>query len=431
MATAVAVLLAAGVVTAFAAGEGGVGRSADARLAAAQAHARAVTSYRYEGVLTDTVGLPEEDGPGTSSTSRMHLAVDVAGPGRWHATSDTGEWTNESLRLDDRTWQRFADGRDDVTGELWVEGAAEDWEMDADDLEAMAEEVEGMGVGSLIGALRFGGDPADTVALIAGASDPVVVEEADDGGATLRVTPPAVPGLAALDVAIELELDLDGADEPAALRIVASADDSRADLTITFTGWDVPVELAPPAEDTIDHTPWVDEDAVLAHRASTAYGLGALPEGYELVGLGAWEADDEWGECAQVVLEYGRVPTEPPADERAMEAMWDAVYEQRVSVTSEDPGCEREADVLDGLDGDQVMVASGGFGPTGFGDGEQRVLDLADARVLVDVGERAPAIDDVVALLVQVDVAALLGPFNDRQAQLAELGLGAGAFFPL
>jgi hypothetical protein len=384
-------------------------RTADDRLAAAQRFLAEARSYTYEAGATDVMGVPG-DRPGSVTTTRTHSVVEVAGADRWRALTDHGDFADETVRFGDRAWFRSAEGIDRLEHQLWVEGAADVLTWSDAELEEMLNDPEEWGFGPVdmyFERFAYGADPAVTVELITQATEPELLAS-DAAGVTLGLRPAAPEGMDDGEVEVRLELDLDTDDVPTALRIDATADDLASEVEIRFTGWDVPVEIVEPPAESVDPTPWVDEDAVRGYAGSTVLAPAVLPAGWELAILDVYPAEETFESCEQLNLYYTPVPADPGSD---------MAWEEEDYFDLNTLPAECAVDVDDTPFEDQPV------GPASRYDGAE--LRVGDTVIQIDTSLTGAERDAAVASLAPVDLEALLAGFSARQAELDELYAGS------
>lgn len=415
----VAVVVAATGVAVVVASSRPEPRSAEEALAGAQAFLAETPSFRYEADVTESYGSPTDEGPGSYSSWREVVRAEVRGASEWHVTSDSGDWADEVIRVDDTVWTRSADSSDDLADETWMEfpvgeGAGD---MLSGLVSPLGGPVPAMGSGlddpetdPILVAQGLARDPATTVELIRSA-DAVEVLARDEGGMTIRLSPRL--GDASAEGSLATELDVDADDIPTALRVTASRDDEQLSAKIAFSDWGADIAVSRPAPEDVDRTPWIDEEAVLAYAASGVYAPTYLPEGWSMTGLDVESAEDSLEGCEQLRLGYG-VPFEVPegfsefledvgsGEELPMDEMqsWvDSSTFSAVDLALLDPACAAESALPDGLlDG------------SGFAGGhERREVHLGDTVVVIDaMGVDPVELDAIIGSLQPTDLASLV-----------------------
>ena len=96
---------------------------------------------------------------------------------------------------------------------------------------------------------------------------------------------------------VEQTLEVEVGDEFPSFRI-----DSRSEHT--FTGWGEPLDIEAPADDDIDRTPYIEEEAIAAYQDAPLLQPRGIPAGWVLAGADIYPsyAGDEG--CDQLELDY-------------------------------------------------------------------------------------------------------------------------------
>lgn len=287
--------------------------------------------------------------------------------------------------------------------------------LTADDA-AMAEEILVPVLGGLyLGGYGSQGDAAvsftpDGFADAFGSFEDAEVVAEDAGGLTLQATR-SLPAEAAERVGVALppgrvELVLDADRRPTVLRVTVEGATASHHSEVRFTDWGASIEIGVP-EGEIDETPWLDEEALAEARAGvTPLAPTALPEGWVIVGIDAFGAEDadEFGgaPCPQLHVWLGPAPAPEELD----------LGEDYLDLTLMSRACAETED-------------STPFAPGAYGDLPVRHGDIGLVQVLV--GE---------TVVVEVDTSlegdelaaavASLQPF-DLDAELARVSAEAEA----
>ena len=285
-------------------------------LARAQQFIQRARTAHFSGTA-EMVTNDGKDGLGSTYTHRSRISGELEIPFKSRWVDESGEYVVEGLVVENGTYFREADDRGALEAERWVFTPR-----------AMTDEeppVEGSDfAGAELLAMPF--DAPDLSALLRAADVPV------------RVLPGVVK--ASIDVKkldwiqemyetadvplptihIEVHSDQDGRltrlllDEKAKYPVFEEDDDeptgeseSVTKVDLQFSRWGEPVEIAAPSRAQVDPTPDIAEEDIAAFDAMPLLGLETLPSGFELVTAEVYaESDDEeFGECAEVDLEYG------------------------------------------------------------------------------------------------------------------------------
>jgi hypothetical protein len=174
--------------------------------------------------------------------------------------------------------------------------------------------ADGLAVETLLRAylLDVQSAPTAIVRLVGDAATPAVEERLAEGGVRLRVTLPPVAAIADMverasdqelpPVDVLLDLDRDG--RPASARFTAALGAASAELVVDFDGWGSDVDVTAPAEDEIDQTPWLQEEALRALDAGMLLVPSSTPEPLDLTGIDVYEGTgDDW-DCTSLDLSY-------------------------------------------------------------------------------------------------------------------------------
>jgi hypothetical protein len=424
---------------------------ADEALDRAAAAMESAGSFRTRQVSEERMRTGDEGGAGTSTEFRVVTDAEVSGD-EWHTTTDSGDLRDESVMVDGSLYMRFSDGAGELADAPWEAYPADSFEdttIDPDDVGGFLEmigldadgdgeiddeiedefggpdEIENMVVSSLGFYYLYGSEPvggSSPVSLPTGFVDSFGgfedAEVVSDDGDTLVLSatrqPPA--GLAAavgFDVpAGVFEITLGADDLPTKLTMTVDGRNSHQREDVTFTDWGADITIDVPSGE-IDHTPWVDEEAVEAARATlTPLAPTVVPDGLVLSGIDGIPVEDVEDEgtepCPQLWLDYAP----PLEDEAATEAF--ATSLDYLSIYLLPADCAREFDPTP-------------FEPGEFGDVPSRTgTELGFVEVLV--GDTVVQFDTTYEDDLPAMVASL-APF-DLDAELArtsEIAQSGGA----
>ncbi|MGE3619867.1 MAG: hypothetical protein AB7L84_05320 [Acidimicrobiia bacterium] len=409
------------------------GPDADAALAEAQAFVEEAGSFHSVVTIRSRVTTGESGGAGTETTARSVVEAWYEGPDRWRAVAETADpfmsgTTTEQVVVVDGTAYVHSDFMvGGGPGPEWiavpVDSGFSDRSLTSEDVEWLVEDL-GVGeedpyadatlaevvVSAYVSELQS--DPRGLVRIVEEARDPAVEERLAGGGLRLRVQLAPTPDLAdalseALDEplpVVEVLLDLDGDRRPVTAGFRSEVGRAESDVDVVLDRWGEGFDIAPPAEDDIDRTPWVSEEAlrVLDPRLLVA---PADPADLVLTSALVSPADEEYGICEALELSY-----EDPEGLAALaegddldELDFESFGYAWVSVSDRD--CAREVD--DSPFDDQL-----GGRPARGGDGWWEV-DLGDVVVSLSTSTDDESLDVIAASLVEV-------PVDDLLARVAE-----------
>jgi hypothetical protein len=323
---------------------------ADEALDRAAVEMESAGSFRLREVSEDRSETGEAGGAGSASEYRTVVDAELSGD-EWRATTDSGDYADEAVALADSFYTRSADSVDALAGEQWVvfPGSVEemtdaasddpqaaflmmsgldfDGDGEIDDDIGGRDEIESLVVPALADYYLFGlGEPT------AGAGAPVPLpsgfidtfgsfedaEVVSDDGETLVISATRhLPADFAEGIDIDMpagvfEITLGADDLPTKLTLTVDGRTAHHREDVTFSDWGADITIGVP-EGEIDHTPWVDEEAVAAARATVApLAPTAVPDGLVLSGIDGLMPDDETEPCPQLYLTYA-----PPLEDQA------------------------------------------------------------------------------------------------------------------
>lgn len=404
-------------------------------------------SFRLHTVSEDTSRVGDEGGAGSTSSYRTVIDAEVSGD-EWRATTDSGDFADESVGLADSIYERSADSLDALAAEQWTVVPADalaeaqaavgddpqaafltmlgldydgDGEVDPD--VAQDEYLEEMLVPGLAGYYLFGmGEPSavagpGAVPLPSGFVDTFGAFQdaevvSDDGGAlTIRATRQVPAEIAdGIDVALPagvFEITL-GADHlPTKLTLTVDGVLAHHTEDVTFSDWGADITIGVPEGD-VDETPWVDEDALAAAR-DTVMPLAptVVPDGLVLSNIDGVTADEAFEGCPELSLTYA-----PPVEDAAASDAF-MTSPDYLAITLLPADCAR--------DYDPAPFVAGEFGdlPSRLnGDGFVEVL-VGDTVVQVDT-TYTDGLSAMVVSLTPFDLDAELGRTNAIGQQLWE-----------
>jgi len=439
------------VVAGVVATRGGGGTDPDEALADAAEALDAAGSYRMSLTTEDRVTTGEAGGPGSDTTTRTVAEGEVSGDD-WRIVSDSGDWADESVGVGGRVYSRFADDTGALAAEPWVVFPTTPPPSDedlVDQLVWMAAPMDDMGELELdesgepptenepltgddasfaeemlvpvLGGLYLGGYGSQgdaAVSLIPGGfgaafgsfEDAEVVAE-DAGGLTLRATR-SLPPEAAERVGLTLppgrvELVLDADRRPTVLRVTVEGATATHRSEVRFSDWGAAIDIGVP-DGEIDETPWLDEEALAEARVGvTPLAPTALPEGWVIVGIDAYGAEDaderDAGTCPRLDVWLG--PALAPDQLDLGEDYLDLSLTTRACAETEDDTP---------------------FAPGAYGDLLVRHDDIGLVQVLV--GETVVEVDTSLGDAELAAVLASLQPF-DLDAELARVAAEAEAMW--
>lgn len=308
--------------------------SPDASLAEAQAFVGDATSYRFMITMKSRITTGDPAGAGAETSSRSITTGAVAGPDRWTMTSEyadvmfDGPYSDTVIRSGDDVYVKTSPlgPVTDVAAPPWSKLAPDESNPTIEDLtEALSWMVEesdlgvnpfsdGFAVETLLSAylLDVQNTPTSVVRLVEEAATPVIEERLADGGVRLRVTLPPVAAIAEVvesaydqEIApVDVLLDVDAEGRPTNARFSAELGGASAELVVDFDGWGSDIEVAAPADDQVDQTPWVQEEALRALDASLLLAPTSIPEPLGLTGVMAYEGTGEEWDCTSLELSY-------------------------------------------------------------------------------------------------------------------------------
>jgi hypothetical protein len=318
---------------------GGNDIDADEALEKAQAFVEDAQSYRYELLDTRRVTVGDPAGAGSDTTTRALTTGEVVDSEHWHVVEQDGydtEFTYETIRDGETVFSNWAMTLDDEGIDVpgWTAGAASEvptmdelvemytWEPEASDDEEHdeidrqydAEQRLDLALASYM--LPISEDPGAVKRLIVEASDPVVEEQLADGGVRLRTRLAPVPELAELAdppaPPVDLLLDLDETGRPVLAQFTAGVEGASSEIEVRYRDWGSQVDVIPPPDDDVDHTPWLEEE-VLAANPGLLVAPAELPSGWALSNVSTssfedmfgLEPDEQTAGCRMVDLGYG------------------------------------------------------------------------------------------------------------------------------
>ena len=310
------------------------GPGPDAVLAEAQAFVGDATSYRFTITMESRVTTGDPAGAGAETSSRSVTSGAVAAPDRWTMTSEYADvmfdepYSDTVVRSGEHVYVKASPlgPATDVAAPPWVELTPEEANPTVADLaEALRWMVEEsdpeMGLFSdsaavemLLSAylLDVQSTPTSIVRLVEEATTPALEERLPDGGARLRVRVPPVAAIA--DVVgttfdhqlapVDVLLDVDADGRPSHARFSAELGSASAELVVDLDGWGADVDVVAPAEDQVDQTPWVQEEALRALDAGLLVAPTGAPEPLDLTGVMVYEGTGEEWDCTSLGLSY-------------------------------------------------------------------------------------------------------------------------------
>ena len=308
--------------------------SPEAALARAQAFVGDATSYRFKITMKSRITTGDPAGAGAETSSRSITTGAVAGPDRWTMTSEYADvmfeepYSDTVIRSGDDVYVKTPPFGPETTeaGPPWFklppEEATPSIEDLAETLSWMVDESgtgvspfsDGLAVETLLSAylLDVQNAPTSVVRVVEEASTPVLEERLPEGGVRLRVSVPPVAAIA--DVVestfdeglptVDVLLDVDADGRPTNARFDAELGAASAELVVEFDGWNTDLDVAPPAEDQVDQTPWVQEEALRALDAGLLLAPTSVPEALDLTGVAAYEGTGEDWDCTSLNLSY-------------------------------------------------------------------------------------------------------------------------------
>ena len=412
-------------------------RSADDVLASAQAYVADASAFRFDasaevtyvmlssgtledGEWTNTTGDESGDqtewpdaGAGTTTTDRMRASGSWSSEA-WEVRSDSGYGRAEERVFGTTNYFRneFDDGMTD-----WQMSEIDPWTHQdiLDEVEAVQEaseesgadadlyaEVPGAAVGLAselyLGGESWGGsdlmtDPAGFLQAIEDMSDPEIASR-DGATVTLDVVATAPDdieeawGSPLPEGRMTLTVGLDGA--PIGLTLTVEDGDDSIKVKIGFSEWNVPVEIARPADAEIDRTPWLDEESIAAVQGIQLLSPTVLPEGWELDYVTVLTMDDTSESCDQVEMDWSPMVLDDDAD----------MYENYLYVYLLPLECATASNPTPFELGDVAPF------PSRQGEYSLEVL-VGDTVVQVDSSLEGIELYDVLRSLVPTDIAAI------------------------
>lgn len=377
----------------------------DRALAAAQSVVEESASFRFEALQVTNMKTGDPDGAGSDSTMRIVTTGEVAGPETWRLTEDYGTGFGsepevyEAIRIGDTIYTDGGTMMGDVPGPSWVAYPVDATEMTVDEIAEMYEDLESEDVPSdmevyddsfrlelVIEAylLMSSGRPEDLTRLVTEATEPAIEEAREDGGVVLQARLAPVPEIAAVAEdpvpPVDLRIALDEDDRPVLVRFTASAGDASADFEVAFSDWGAAIEIEPPADEDIDQTPWLQEEALAEVDPALRLLPANVPAGMVLSSASVWADDPETGTCESVELGYSAESerelwgaAEEPTTDELDEFYADADY---LSLSVSSLSCAMEMD-------DTPFDEEFGGLPA-RGDSGWREVKVGDAVVYVD-----------------------------------------------
>ena len=342
--------MAAAVVVAR---SGGGEPDPDEALGRAAAAMESAESFRLRATSVDTSTTGEEGGAGSSTEYRTVTEAVISGD-EWRATTDSGDYADETVGLADSLYSRSADSVDGLADEQWallpangvdeVTALAEDdpqaaflmvtgldfdgdgeIDVEFDDDEAFLEEalIPGLADYYLFGLGEPSGLmgpapvplPSGFVDAFGSFEDAEVV--ADDGETlTIRATR-HVPAEIADGIDLDLppgvfEITLGADDLPTKLTLTVDGTSAHRSEEVTFSDWGAEITIGVP-EGEVDETPWVDEEAVAAAAAVvTPMAPTVVPDGLVISYIEGYTAEELDESCPQLNIGYW-----PPIEDTA------------------------------------------------------------------------------------------------------------------
>ena len=400
----------------------------DRALAAAQAVVDESASFRFEARQVTNVKMGDPDGAGSDNTTRYVTTGEVAGPDTWRITEDYGTSFGsepevyEAIRIGDTIYTDAGTLMGDVPGPGWVAFPVDETEMTVAEIAEMYEDIEADDTSSGVDAyddsfrldlvieaylLKSSGRPKDLTRLVTDATEPAIEEAREAGGVVLQARLAPVPEIA--EVAqdpvppVDLRIELDEDDRPVLVRFTASAGDASADFEVAFSDWGVGFEIEPPADEDIDKTPWIQEEALAEVDPALRLLPTDVPAGMVLSSASVWADDPDAGACGTVELSFSSEserelwtsPEEPSTDE--LDDFYADVDYLSLSVSSLSCALEMDDTPFDEEFG----------GLPARGDSGWREVQVGDAVVYVDSTFDDDVTGAVLASLRPVSVADL------------------------
>jgi hypothetical protein len=303
-----------------------------------------VASHRtahFVAVGSNSIGPGTAESLGHTMTTRSRASGAIRLPGESHVVIEAGDYAIERITLTDRTYSRHADDVSALARQQWVTGrSAGGWFAYAPGAGTVVgpepgplmppAEIGSSGGGNLLpvmlsgglGVLADAGVPVELESLLAKAQHPLLVEPGH-----LRATVPMTDLLsaptaamlkrAAAGIAGAITFDVaygpDGRLDSIVIERVMTIDGDRtaAHDAVVFTQWGEPVDIAPPSEGNVDHTPTIDESALAAVSDMTVLAPTTVPAPWKLTSVDVEQEDRESEDCEAVTVEYMRGDVDP------------------------------------------------------------------------------------------------------------------------
>ncbi|MEA2685913.1 MAG: hypothetical protein QOE93_1108, partial [Actinomycetota bacterium] len=325
--TAALVLLAASASAALVRLTGTDPANADELLVKARAYVADQGTVRTRGETRTEVnfgGFSEEDVPPEESTTIVSRAV-VEGveavPDRSRSISRSSGAVTETIVIGDTGWGRFAENRDDLGDELWIE-IDFDAELGQDPGGGFFGDPTGSSALNVFGGLR---DLSRLIPLIDSTVAPTIVSRS--GGETVvraGIDPGVAEGSSDVELrqgSVELTIAKDGRPVRSVVETTVelvggffeeSGGDSRVLFRVeqNYSGWGEPVDIEPPADSNIDRTPGIEEEAIGTYTDAPLYQPRGLPEDWVLDYADLIPEDESDSGCDEVEIDY----TDPTDD---------------------------------------------------------------------------------------------------------------------
>lgn len=296
--------------------------SAHEALDRAAAFVAEATSYRYEGTITTRPGAAEAEGPGTTTIARTNATGAAVLPDRWRQFDDDGYTVTDRVWIGEQAYVRSAQSRELLAGELW---AARDLTSSAagppagvieDDVVAfLATSMTILPVTALGEVVEYLRDAAivdrlpGRVALRARVDvvRPVIPSDADVTVAERDAYYSSLPWRA------NIELEMTTAGVPVRLSMSALRAGEMVESEHRFTEWNEPVNIEAPETESVEPTPWIDEEELAkARQIVAAFAPTSPPAGMQLAAI-AGRVDDLSGgddggrSCPQISIDYAEL----------------------------------------------------------------------------------------------------------------------------
>jgi hypothetical protein len=367
---------------------------ASAALHAAQEFVGDTSSYRFEVHTTLRTSEGDPDGAGSDSTTRSVTKGVVADADHWQVVDQPSfdDVHVEVRRVGDHLYVATT-GDPDQAGPPWEDSTVADLPSTDDLARALASEYEHaedeasdeddpswrLQVVMASYLVPASEDPQAIERVVRAATDPAVEEHLADGGIRLRAQVEPLPEIAAVAKhpipPLAVTLDLDDQDRPTAARFDVSVKGASESVAVAYSDWGGHLTVAAPADDQVDHTPWIHEEAIAALDRSLLVAPTRLPADLELVSADVY---DDWSEdgagCPSLDLTYDTKADHDELaaiDPEAGDAYDEAIAAQpALDVTLSPEGCgyaEQGFDEpfagypSDGLDHGVIDVAVGGI----------------------------------------------------------------------